>query len=237
MLLQKGVNVDARDEDGLSPLLLAVRGRYSGDTAVDVWAGAMCGVGLDGAAEGPPVSCGHTASPGGAGWAKDASLLEPHPPPASSLGTGSDHEGPTLDRVVKEGFLEEVPSKLSQAGSEGPCIKDPGKEKHSDTIEGVSRVFCRLSRTPVGLGWGAGTEGPSQHRDGAGIKQAAGPGRARVSSEEEQMTHDDRQKSGGLPRSQGWWPGSLVASSRASVTCTHVLGAAPHGAACEDRGC
>lgn len=28
MLLQRGVDVDARNEDGESPLLLAVRGRY-----------------------------------------------------------------------------------------------------------------------------------------------------------------------------------------------------------------
>lgn len=30
MLLQGGVDMDARDEDGQSPLLLAVRGRYQG---------------------------------------------------------------------------------------------------------------------------------------------------------------------------------------------------------------
>lgn len=30
MLLQRGVDADARDEDGQSPLLLAVRGRYQG---------------------------------------------------------------------------------------------------------------------------------------------------------------------------------------------------------------
>lgn len=30
MLLQKGVDVDACNEDGQSPLLLAVRGRYQG---------------------------------------------------------------------------------------------------------------------------------------------------------------------------------------------------------------
>lgn len=30
MLLQRGVDVDARNEDGQSPLLLAVRGRYQG---------------------------------------------------------------------------------------------------------------------------------------------------------------------------------------------------------------
>lgn len=30
MLLPRGVDVNARDEDGLSPLLLAVRGRYLG---------------------------------------------------------------------------------------------------------------------------------------------------------------------------------------------------------------
>lgn len=33
MLLQRGVNVNARDQDGLTPLLLAVRGRYSGGPA------------------------------------------------------------------------------------------------------------------------------------------------------------------------------------------------------------
>lgn len=38
MLLQRGVPVDTRDEDGLSPLLLAVKGRYLG-----VQAGAPCG--------------------------------------------------------------------------------------------------------------------------------------------------------------------------------------------------
>lgn len=30
MLLQRGVDADARNEDGESPLLLAVRGRYQG---------------------------------------------------------------------------------------------------------------------------------------------------------------------------------------------------------------
>lgn len=159
MLLQKGANVDARDEDGLSPLLLAVRGRYSGDTVVDVWAGAMRGLGLDGATEGPLVCLWPRSFPGRSCMGSDACLLEPRPPLASSLGTGSDHDGPTPGRVVKEGFLEEVPSKLSQAGPAEPWSKDPGKEKHSDTTEGVPRVFCRLC-TAVGLGWGAGGEAP-----------------------------------------------------------------------------
>lgn len=38
MLLQRGVDVNARNEDGHSPLLLAVRGRYEG-AAGGVWAG------------------------------------------------------------------------------------------------------------------------------------------------------------------------------------------------------
>lgn len=64
MLLQKGANVDARDEDGLSPLLLAIRGRYSGDAAVDVRAGATCGLGPDRATEGPPVCLWPHSLPG-----------------------------------------------------------------------------------------------------------------------------------------------------------------------------
>lgn len=50
MLLRRGVDVDPRDEDGLSPLLLAVKGRYLGRTAVGVQPGAPRGVGLGRAA-------------------------------------------------------------------------------------------------------------------------------------------------------------------------------------------
>lgn len=35
LLLQRGVDVNARDEDGLSPLLLAVKGRYLGSWVLD----------------------------------------------------------------------------------------------------------------------------------------------------------------------------------------------------------
>lgn len=39
MLLQRGVDVDPRDEDGHSPLLLAVKGRYWGLPTVGMQAG------------------------------------------------------------------------------------------------------------------------------------------------------------------------------------------------------
>ncbi|VCW66859.1 unnamed protein product [Gulo gulo] len=43
MLLRRGVDVDPRDEDGLSPLLLAVKGRYRGLPTVGMQAGGPMG--------------------------------------------------------------------------------------------------------------------------------------------------------------------------------------------------
>ena len=81
MLLQRGLDVNARDKGGLSPLLLAVRGRY-------LVAGTGGGAGR-GAAWGrawmalPPGglrgACGHTASSGRAGGTEDTCFLEPRP--------------------------------------------------------------------------------------------------------------------------------------------------------------
>lgn len=56
MLLQRGVDVDSRDEDGLSPLLLAVKGRYLGRPAACVRAGAPRAVRLERAARLPVVT-------------------------------------------------------------------------------------------------------------------------------------------------------------------------------------
>ena len=56
MLLRRGVDVDPRDEDGMSPLLLAVKGRYLGHPAVGVRAGVPHAVRLGRAAwRGLPV--------------------------------------------------------------------------------------------------------------------------------------------------------------------------------------
>lgn len=70
------------------------------------------------------------------------------PTPASSLGTGRDHDGPTLGRVVKEGFLEEVPSKLSQAGPRRTLEQRAWKRK---TLR-----HNRRGPTCVLWGWGGG---------------------------------------------------------------------------------
>lgn len=134
----------------------------------DVWAGP--GQSCRGAASLPVVTQPPRAELDGLG------RLPPRasPTPASSLGTGRDHDGPTLGRVVKEGFLEEVPSKLSQEGPEGPWSKEPGKEKHSDTTEGVPRVFCgagvggRGRRRPPAPGCGRCQAG-CRARSGGGL--------------------------------------------------------------------
>lgn len=58
MLLQRGLDVNARDKGGLSPLLLAVGGRYlTAGTVVGVQARALPGPGLDRAASGGPSVC------------------------------------------------------------------------------------------------------------------------------------------------------------------------------------
>lgn len=79
LLLQRGVDVNARDEDGCSPLLLAVRGRYGALR----WTFGQRRVGLDGAAQrAVGLLFVVTQLPGAKlGGAKDTCLLVPRPPP------------------------------------------------------------------------------------------------------------------------------------------------------------
>ena len=96
MLLQRGLDVNARDKGGLSPLLLAVGGGYlTVGTVVGAQARALPGAGpgqscLRGAFGVSVVTWLPWAEPGGT---KDTCFPEPQPLPAWALGTNSDPAG------------------------------------------------------------------------------------------------------------------------------------------------
>lgn len=142
MLLQRGVDANARDKDGLSPLLLAVRARY-----LEMLQG-LVGRGDGG---GPAQSCVEVhpwtgSSPGRAGW-----LRTPAPENLTHPQPGPRKGGQTLGRVVREDFLEKVTSKLSQAGQERPWNSFLEKENtYRQIITRVSHVFASRLHTSGG---------------------------------------------------------------------------------------
>lgn len=158
MLLQRGLDVNARDKGGLSPLLLAVRGRYlSAGTVVGVQAGAPPGAGpgwrcLRGASGVPVVTRLPRAEPGGT---EDTCFPEPRPlqPGPSVLAVtlpvvGRAQTGRTArGRVLREGFLE-VASKLSPPGPARPW-HGISEKKSRRGLMCVPRILCLR-------GWGRG---------------------------------------------------------------------------------
>ena len=175
MLLQRGLDVNARDKDGLSPLLLAVGGRYlTAGTVVGVQARALPGAGpgqscLRGAFGVPVVTWLPRAEPGGT---EDTCFPEPHPFwPGPSVPTvtlpvvGRAQTGRTpWGRVVREGFLE-VTSELSTPGPARPWQGISNKKSRRGLV-------CSLHPLPEGLARGRRGKPSAQHWGEAGCRAA-----------------------------------------------------------------
>lgn len=77
-----------------------------------------------------------------------------------------------MGRVVREGFLEEVTSKLSQAGPAKTLVTEFLEKKNVDKVQGVEYVLPQVIHRHL-MGWrvGKGEKPLAQHLPVTGIKQ------------------------------------------------------------------